>query len=69
MKIKKGDIVIVTNPYTNKKEKLKYIGLLDKETHPTLYANGFKRVLLNNKNQKVIVTELWAKQFNLHKEQ
>jgi hypothetical protein len=65
MSIKKGDMLITESPYDGKKKKYKYLGLIDKNEFPTLYANGFKRMLIDREGNKIIVTNLWAKTFNL----
>lgn len=69
MKIKKGDILIGTCPYTGEKIKYKYLGDTDKDS--MLYKNGFKRILIekrkDKKNQKVIITDSHAKRLKLRK--
>lgn len=64
MKVKKGDILVGTNPYTHETKKYKYVGISDKAYH----ASGFKHVLIEGgTRQKIIVTNSWAKAWQLKK--
>jgi hypothetical protein len=62
MSVKKGDMLIATNPYNGKKKKYKYLG---KEKSKMLIANDFKRILVDRNGEQIIVSDLWAKTFDL----
>jgi hypothetical protein len=62
MSVKKGDMLIATNPYSGERKKYKYLG---KEKSKMLIANDFKRILVDRHGEQIIVSDLWAKAFNL----
>lgn len=69
MKIKKGDILIGKDPHTGEKVKFKYLGEYEKGM---IRSNGFKHLMIEKrkgakKNQKVIITDSYAKRLNLRK--
>lgn len=58
MKVKKGDILEGTNPYSKKKQLYKYLGKVESKM---LIASGFKYLLKPKGSEfNLIVTSEWA---------